>query len=112
MRDTIFCAVDPDADTDAIAASIHEMERSVQEYVPGYRLLQEPQFDGPSDATKGMRRVSIFVEVEGAGDYLPPYSGNLDIMTAAATQVGQHIARAIIAGRGGRPSDRHETKEA
>ncbi len=48
MRDTIFCAVDPDADTDAIAASIHEMERSVQEYVPGYRLLQEPQFDGPS----------------------------------------------------------------
>jgi acetaldehyde dehydrogenase len=96
MRDTIFCAVDPDADTDAIAESIHQMEQAVQGYVPGYRLLQEPQFDGPSDATLGMRRVSIVVEVEGAGDYLPPYSGNLDIMTAAAAQVGENIARSII----------------
>ena len=97
MRDTIFCAVDPDADTDAIAESVHRMEKAVQEYVPGYRLLQEPQFDGPSDFTRGMRRVSIFVEVEGAGDFLPPYAGNLDIMTAAATQVGQNIARSIHA---------------
>ncbi|GAB3860093.1 acetaldehyde dehydrogenase (acetylating) [Nocardioides maradonensis] len=96
MRDTIFCAVDPDADTDAIAESVHRMEKAVQEYVPGYRLLQEPQFDGPSDFTRGMRRVSIFVEVEGAGDFLPPYAGNLDIMTAAATQVGQNIARSIL----------------
>jgi acetaldehyde dehydrogenase len=95
MRDTIFCAVDPDADTDAIAASIREMERAVQEYVPGYRLLQEPQIDGPSAATQGQTKVSIFVEVEGAGDYLPPYSGNLDIMTAAAAQVGENIARAM-----------------
>ncbi|HWJ81550.1 MAG TPA: acetaldehyde dehydrogenase (acetylating) [Nocardioides sp.] len=99
MRDTIFCAVDPDADTDAIAESVQRMEQAVQAYVPGYRLLQEPQFDGPSDFTRGMRRVSIFVEVEGAGDYLPPYSGNLDIMTAAATQVGENIARAVLAGR-------------
>jgi acetaldehyde dehydrogenase len=74
------------------------MEKAVQEYVPGYRLLQEPQFDGPSAATLGKRRVSVFVEVEGAGDYLPPYSGNLDIMTAAATQVGQNIARSILGG--------------
>ncbi|MBS4754049.1 acetaldehyde dehydrogenase (acetylating) [Nocardioides sp. zg-ZUI104] len=97
MRDTIFCAVDPDADTDAITESVHRMVEAVQGYVPGYRLLQEPQFDGPSDFTRGMRRVSIFVEVEGAGDYLPPYSGNLDIMTAAAAQVGEHIARSILA---------------
>jgi acetaldehyde dehydrogenase len=96
MRDTIFCAVDPDADTDAIAESVHRMEKAVQEYVPGYRLLQEPQFDGPSDFTRGMRRVSIFVEVEGAGDFLPPYAGNLDIMTAAAAQVGENIARSIL----------------
>jgi acetaldehyde dehydrogenase len=95
MRDTIFCAVDPDSDTEAIAESIVRMEQAVQEYVPGYRLLQEPQFDGPSDLTDGMRRVSIFIEVEGAGDYLPPYSGNLDIMTAAATRVGESIARSL-----------------
>src|SRR3954451_7376384 len=96
MRDTIFCAVAPDADRDAIVASIVAMEKAVQEYVPGYRLLQEPQIDDPSPATRGQTKVSIFVEVEGAGDYLPPYSGNLDIMTAAATQVGENIARSIL----------------
>ncbi|MGY2703677.1 acetaldehyde dehydrogenase (acetylating) [Nocardioides sp. HB32] len=95
MRDTIFCAVPPDADRDAIVAAVVAMEKAVQEYVPGYRLLQEPQIDDPSPATRGQTKVSIFVEVEGAGDYLPPYSGNLDIMTAAATQVGENIARAI-----------------
>ncbi|HEY9563447.1 MAG TPA: acetaldehyde dehydrogenase (acetylating) [Nocardioides sp.] len=96
MRDTIFCAVAPDADRDAITASVHEMERAVQEYVPGYRLLQEPQFDDASEATLGRTKVSIFVEVEGAGDFLPPYAGNLDIMTAAAARVGDNIARSIL----------------
>jgi acetaldehyde dehydrogenase len=98
MRDTIFCAVSPDADTDAVVQSIVAMEKAVQEYVPGYRLLQEPQIDEPSAATQGRTRVAIFVEVEGAGDYLPPYSGNLDIMTAAATRVGDNIARSILGG--------------
>ncbi|WP_353846987.1 acetaldehyde dehydrogenase (acetylating) [Nocardioides sp. LMS-CY] len=100
MRDTIFCAVPPEADRDAIVTSILAMEKAVQEYVPGYRLLQEPQLDEPSEATRGQLKVSIFVEVEGAGDYLPPYSGNLDIMTAAATQVGENIARALISNGG------------
>ncbi len=96
MRDTLFGGIDPDTDEatkDAIVQSIHDMERSVQEYVPGYRLLQEPQIDGPSALTGGFVRVSIFVEVEGAGDFLPPYAGNLDIMTAAAARVGDDIAR-------------------
>jgi acetaldehyde dehydrogenase len=62
-------------------------------------LLQEPQFEGPSDVNGGFARVSIFVEVEGAGDFLPPYAGNLDIMTAAATKVGEEIARSVGAGR-------------
>ena len=98
MRDTIFCAISPDADTDAVVQSIVAMEKAVQEYVPGYRLLQEPQVDQPSVATQGQTRVAVFVEVEGAGDYLPLYSGNLDIMTAAATQVGENIARSILSG--------------
>ena len=98
MRDTIFCAVDPDADRDAISASVHAMVKAVQDYVPGYRLLQEPQFDDPSDATRGATKVSIFIEVEGAGDFLPPYSGNLDIMTAAATRAGEGMARKILGG--------------
>ncbi len=95
MRDTIFCAVPPDADRDAITESVQAMVRAVQEYVPGYRLLQEPQVDEPSAATRGRTKVSIFVEVEGAGDFLPPYAGNLDIMTAAATRVGERIAQEI-----------------
>ena len=96
MRDTIFCGVSADADRDAISESVVRMAQQVQEYVPGYRLLQDPQFDDASTATNGMTKVSIFVEVEGAGDYLPPYAGNLDIMTAAATQVGESIAKEIV----------------
>ncbi|MGK9273593.1 acetaldehyde dehydrogenase (acetylating) [Williamsia muralis] len=97
MRDTIFCAIPEDADTDAIAQAILKREKEIQEYVPGYRLLQEPQFDPPSVGNGGMARVSIFVEVEGAGDFLPPYAGNLDIMTAAATKVGEEIAKKKLA---------------
>ena len=93
MRDTIFCAIPEDADTELVAVSIRDMVTEVAGYVPGYRLLDEPQFDPPSAATGGMARVSVFVEVEGAGDFLPPYSGNLDIMTAAATRVGEQLAK-------------------
>lgn len=96
MRDTIFCSIPDDADHDAITTSIRKREKEIQEYVPGYRLLQEPQFDPPTPVTGGMSRVAIFVEVEGAGDFLPPYAGNLDIMTAAATKVGEEIARRKI----------------
>jgi acetaldehyde dehydrogenase len=65
--------------------------------VPGYRLLNEPQFDDPSMHSGGQAVVTTFVEVEGAGDYLPPYAGNLDIMTAAATKVGEEIAKESLA---------------
>jgi acetaldehyde dehydrogenase len=99
MRDTIFCAIPEDADRDAIAASIRDVAAAVQTYVPGYRLLQEPQFEDPSIVSGGMAKVSVFVEVEGAGDFLPPYAGNLDIMTAAATKVGEEIARTLTAAR-------------
>ncbi|MGI9084918.1 MAG: acetaldehyde dehydrogenase (acetylating) [Aeromicrobium sp.] len=96
MRDTIFCAVAPDADRDAISESVVRMVQQVQKYVPGYRLLQDAQFDDASPATMGKTKVSVFVEIEGAGDYLPPYAGNLDIMTAAATRVGESIAKEIL----------------
>lgn len=103
MRDTIFCAIPEDADRDAITASIKEVVAEVQTYVPGYRLLNEPQFDEPSVVNGGNHVVTTFVEVEGAGDYLPPYAGNLDIMTAAATKVGEEIAREMVsASTGGR----------
>ena len=108
MRDTIFCAIPEDADRDAIAKSIHDVVAEVQTYVPGYRLLNEPQFDEPSMHSGGQALVTTFVEVEGAGDYLPPYAGNLDIMTAAATKVGEEIAKETLAVAGGRAmTDRH-----
>lgn len=98
MRDTIFCAVSPDLDDaaeEAIVESVLAMAAEVSTYVPGYRLLQEPQIDPPSPETRGAKKISIFVEVEGAGDFLPPYAGNLDIMTAAATKVGDRIAQTL-----------------
>jgi acetaldehyde dehydrogenase len=90
MRDTIFCEIPEEADHDAIVASIREVAAYVQSYVPGYRLTVDPQFSVTPDGT---HRVATFVEVEGAGDFFPPYAGNLDIMTAAATQVGNQIAQ-------------------
>lgn len=93
MRDTIFCAFPAGSDDAAIAASIEAMVADVQTFVPGYRLRAEPQFDRMDD---GAARVAVFIEVEGAGDFLPPYAGNLDIMTAAAARVGEEIARAVL----------------
>lgn len=100
MRDTIFCAIPEDADRDAITKSIHDVVAEVQTYVPGYRLLNEPQFDEPSVVNGNQYVVTTFIEVEGAGDYLPPYAGNLDIMTAAATKVGEEIAKERLAVKG------------
>lgn len=93
MRDTIFCSLPADADHDKISQSIHDMVAEVQTYVPGYHLRGEPQFDTLEDGTA---RVATFIEVRGAGDFLPEYSGNLDIMTAAAAKVGNEIARHLL----------------
>ncbi|MGH3242143.1 MAG: acetaldehyde dehydrogenase (acetylating) [Spirillospora sp.] len=93
MRDTVFCAIPPDADTAAVSESIDTMVAEVQTYVPGYSLRAEPQFDEPRDIWNGMARVAVFLEVRGNGDHLPPWAGNLDIMTAAAARVGERLAR-------------------
>jgi len=61
--------------------------------VPGYTLRAEPQFDDPRPDWRGNGRVAVFLEVKGNGDYLPPYAGNLDIMTAAAARVGELVAQ-------------------
>ena len=87
MRDTIYCSLPENYNKDAITKSIYDMESFVQSYVPGYRQISDPQF------TDG--RVAIFIEVEGAGDFLPTYAGNLDIMTAAAVKVGEEIVKTM-----------------
>jgi len=106
MRDTVFTLSDG-ADEETIRQSIVAMVRKVQAYVPGYRLKQEVQFERYGDNNRlhipGLGdfsgiKTSVFLEVEGAGDYLPPYSGNLDIMTAAAKATGELIALRIAKG--------------
>jgi acetaldehyde dehydrogenase len=98
MRDTVYCAIPADADRDAITESILARVAEVQRYVPGYMLRAEPQYDAAREAWHGNARVAVFLEVRGGGDYLPEYAGNLDIMTAAAAQVGEVIAQRRAAG--------------
>ena len=93
MRNSVFCAIPPEAAEagelqDKILESIHAMVETVQDYVPGYHLRADVQFDPARELWKGMGRVFIPVEVKGRGDYLPDYAGNLDIITAAAARVG------------------------
>lgn len=97
MRNTVFCSIPAEAAEagdlqDRIVESIHQMADTVREYVPGYGLKADPQFDAPRDIWRGMARVAIFLEVRGRGDYLPDYAGNLDIITAAAARIGDLIA--------------------
>ena len=90
MRDTVHCLTEGEPQQDAIRESIADMIQEVQKYVPGYRLVNGPVFDG--------NRVSVYLEVEGLGDYLPKYAGNLDIMTAAAARTAEMFAEEILAG--------------
>lgn len=93
MRDTVFCSIPAEANPAAITASIEKRVAEVQDYVPGYTLRAEPQYDAPRDIWNGMARVAVFLEVRGNGDYLPSWAGNLDIMTAAAARAGEQLAR-------------------
>lgn len=91
MRDTIHCLTEDEPDQAAITQSVHDMIAEVQKYVPGYTLKNGPVFDG--------NRVTVFLEVEGLGDFLPKYAGNLDIMTASAARTAEMFAEEMLAGR-------------
>ncbi|MCP8690432.1 acetaldehyde dehydrogenase (acetylating) [Marinobacterium sedimentorum] len=90
MRDTIHCLTASEPDQAAITASIHAMVKEVQKYVPGYTLVNGPVFDG--------NKVSVFMQVEGLGDFLPKYAGNLDIMTAAGLRTAEMFAEEVSNG--------------
>ena len=103
MRDTVYTLSD-ETESERIAGSIAEMVKEVQGYVPGYRLKQDVQFErfgsnnplhipGRGDF-QGLKS-SIFLEVEGAGHYLPTYAGNLDIMTSAALRTGERVVSRV-----------------
>ena len=90
MRDTVHCLTETEPDQAAISQAIAQMITQVQQYVPGYKLVNGPVFNG--------NRVSIFMEVEGLGDFLPTYAGNLDIMTAAAARTAEMFAEQLLKG--------------
>jgi acetaldehyde dehydrogenase len=105
MRDTVYTLSDF-ADEDAVAESVEQMARAVQQYVPGYRLKQRVQFDridgarplnipGVGPRMAGLK-TSVFLEVEGAAHYLPAYAGNLDIMTSAALRTAERMAERML----------------
>jgi acetaldehyde/propanal dehydrogenase len=89
MRDTVHCLTESEPDRERITAAIEAMVSEVQQYVPGYRVVNGPVFDG--------KRVSVYLQVEGLGDFLPKYSGNLDIMTAAAVRTAELFAGELAA---------------
>jgi acetaldehyde/propanal dehydrogenase len=91
MRDSVHCLTRDEPEQERIRAAILAMVDEVRKYVPGYRLTHGPVFDD--------RRVSVYLEVAGLGDYLPKYAGNLDIMTAAALRTGEMLAAEIASGR-------------
>jgi len=88
MRDTVYTRVE-NPDSEKITDAVLEMTKKIQSYVPGYRIKVPPVIDGD--------KVTVLLEVEGAGHYLPKYSGNLDIMTAAALAVGDRLAEKLLA---------------
>ena len=90
MRNTIYCMTDDEPDQKRITESLMEMIGKVQQYVPGYKLVNGPVFEG--------NKVGVFMEVAGLGDYLPTYAGNLDIMTAAVCRTAEMYAEKILSG--------------
>jgi acetaldehyde/propanal dehydrogenase len=88
MRNTVHCLTDSEPDRARIEAALAEMRDEVRRYVPGYRFKNDVVFDG--------RRVTVYLEIEGRGDFLPTYAGNLDIMTAAATRAGEMFGQEIL----------------
>src|SRR5215472_6383227 len=96
MRNTIY-GVLAEADEAKILRSVESMVERVQQYVPGYRLRAKPLVQDVSNG-ECKKKVTLFIEVEGAGDFLPKYAGNLDIMTSAAVKVGEEIGRHLQAG--------------
>lgn len=90
MRDTIHCLTESEPDQAAITESVHAMVKEVQKYVPGYTLVNGPVYDG--------NKVTCYMQVEGLGDFLPKYAGNLDIMTAAALRTAEMFAEEAANG--------------
>lgn len=94
MTNTVIVRVkDKSAAPESIIESVNGMTSEIQRYVPGYRLRVPPLIEGD--------KVTVIIEVQGQGDFLPPYSGNLDIINSAAVAAAEKLAAAMLCGSGG-----------
>lgn len=89
MHSTVYALIEH-PDMAAICRSVHEMEHKIRQYVPGYQIVMEPTYENG--------RVTTILQVVGLGDYLPKYSGNLDIITCAAIEIAECYAKRRILG--------------
>jgi acetaldehyde dehydrogenase len=97
MTNTVIVRVkDKSAAPESIIESVNGMTSEIQRYVPGYRLRVPPLIEGD--------KVTVIIEVQGQGDFLPPYSGNLDIINSAAVAAAEKLAAAMLCGSGGDPA--------
>ena len=96
MRNTVYVAPSGAFDEEAVIDSVEQMVAEVQQYVPGYRLKNRPVIERRETPWGKQPVVIMLLEVEGAGDFLPPYAGNLDIMTASARRVGELFAQRLL----------------
>jgi len=96
MRNTVYAIPAGEFDEEAVIDSVMQMVKEVQVYVPGYHLKNPPVFDKLNTPWGRRPVVTMLLEVEGAGDYLPRHAGNLDIMTASARRVGELFARRLL----------------
>ena len=87
MHNTLYAIIDT-PDMDVITSAVKRMEKEIQKYVPGYRILTGPLYENG--------RVTTTLQVVGSGDYLPKYAGNLDIITCAAVEVAERYAKAKL----------------
>ena len=91
MSNTIYVTVQDTSEgyQRRVTDSVHAIVAEIQQYVPGYQLRVPPLFEGAT--------VTVAVQVEGAGDFLPVYSGNLDIINCAAIDCAEKIAGRLLA---------------
>lgn len=102
MRNTVYCSLPAEAAVegelqDKVRESLAKATETVQDYVPGYRITTEPQFEEARPEWNGWGRVTVLIEVKGAADYLPEYAGNLDIITSAAVATADKLAELLDA---------------
>lgn len=84
MHNTIFASI-KNPNLKLLRSRIVAVVKKIKEYVPGYKLTLGPIFEN--------NRLTVMNQVEGSGDFLPKYAGNLDIINCAAVAVAEEYAR-------------------